>query len=72
MIYFPFYEILDGSDTLDYVQRVEPSASGGRKIANSLLDRLYGQSHGQINGQTHGLCSTAMEIPHGLKMSGRI
>ncbi|KAJ3273146.1 hypothetical protein HDV01_004786 [Terramyces sp. JEL0728] len=29
----PLYEAMDGLDTHDYVQRVEPSASGGKKIA---------------------------------------
>merc|ERR1712187_914566 len=29
----PLYEVLDGKDTSDYVQRVEPSVSGGRKMA---------------------------------------
>jgi hypothetical protein len=35
---FPLFEVLDGSDTNDYVQRVEPSVQGGRKIASALLD----------------------------------
>lgn len=36
----PFFEALDGKDTDDYVQRVEPSATGGRKLANLILDKL--------------------------------
>jgi len=33
-------EALDGSDTNDYLQRVEPSIQGGRKIANLVLSKL--------------------------------
>merc|ERR1712083_1182063 len=29
----PLYEVLDGKDTGDYVQRVEPSVIGGQKMA---------------------------------------
>ena len=42
----PLFEALDGSDTRDYVQRVEPSPRGGRKLANLLLDSLYGSVDG--------------------------
>jgi len=34
---FPLFEVLDGSDTNDYVQRVEPSVEGGRKMALAIL-----------------------------------
>lgn len=36
----PFYEALDGKDPKDYVQRVEPSAAGGQKMARALVDRI--------------------------------
>lgn len=36
----PLYEALDGKDTNDYVQRVEPSSQGGEKIAKLVFDRL--------------------------------
>ena len=36
----PLYEALDGKDTRDYVQRVEPSSAGGRKLARLIMDRL--------------------------------
>lgn len=36
IIPFPFFKVLDGKNTDDYVQRVEPSNSGGRKIAYEL------------------------------------
>ncbi|CAM9970605.1 unnamed protein product, partial [Heterosigma akashiwo] len=34
---FPLFEVLDGTDPGDYVQRVEPSVAGGRKMAAALL-----------------------------------
>lgn len=34
----PLFEALDGSDTADYVQRVEPSVTGGEKLASLLID----------------------------------
>lgn len=37
---FPMFDILDGKDTNDYVQRVEPSTIGGQKIARGLLDLI--------------------------------
>ena len=36
----PMYEALDGKDTKDYEQRVEPSSKGGAKLAKLILDRL--------------------------------
>jgi hypothetical protein len=38
---FPLFEVLDGSITSDYVQRVEPSVQGGRKLGNALLDFIF-------------------------------
>ena len=50
------YEALDGRDTRDYAQRVEPSAQGGRKMAKLIHDAIaplldtravaFGQSQG--------------------------
>ena len=37
---FPLFRVLDGKNTSDYIQRVEPSSQGGRKIANALLDAI--------------------------------
>jgi hypothetical protein len=34
----PLFNALDGKNTLDYVARVEPSATGGKKLAEFLLD----------------------------------
>jgi len=36
----PMYEALDGKTSDDYVQRVEPSSQGGRKLAALIMDRL--------------------------------
>ena len=36
----PLFEILDGSDTRDYVQRVEPSPTGGAKLAKAIVDAV--------------------------------
>jgi len=36
----PLFRVLDGKNTSDYVQRVEPSASGGRKMAEYILDAI--------------------------------
>jgi len=37
---FPLFAVLDGKDSADYEQRVEPSVQGGRKIAEALLDAV--------------------------------
>lgn len=36
------FEVLDGKDAVDYVERVEPSAEGGRKMAEEFLRILEG------------------------------
>lgn len=38
--YFPMFEVLDGSKSADYVERVEPSNIGGDKISKKLVDLL--------------------------------
>ena len=38
----PLYNVLDPNDYNDYVQRVEPSQAGGKKIAAALMDAIYG------------------------------
>ena len=35
-------EVLDGTETADYVQRVEPSPQGGAKMARALMDVVIG------------------------------
>jgi hypothetical protein len=34
----PLFNVLNGKNTQDYAYRVEPSAQGGRKMAEYLLD----------------------------------
>ena len=38
--FLPLFESLDGKDSRDYVQRVEPSAKGGEKLARAILAKL--------------------------------
>ena len=40
IIPFAMYSVLNGKDTLDYVQRVEPSSLGGVKLANAFVQAL--------------------------------
>lgn len=42
VIPFPLFQALDGTDAADYLQRVEPSAQGGRKMAEALLPAILG------------------------------
>ena len=37
VIPFPMYKIMNGRDTHDYVQRVEPSHQGGKKLADAFV-----------------------------------
>ena len=39
----PLFQVLDGKTSDDYAERVEPSASGGQKIANYLMVSAYVQ-----------------------------
>jgi len=40
VVAFPLFDVLDGKNTADYVQRVEPSPAGGRRMAARLLDQI--------------------------------
>ena len=39
---FPLFEVLNGEDSRDYCQRVEPSVQGGKKMGYALFDALAG------------------------------
>ena len=39
---FPLFKVLDGKNTDDYLQRVEPSPSGGKKMADALFAAVVG------------------------------
>mmetsp|Transcript_87262 Transcript_87262/g.150661 ORF Transcript_87262/g.150661 Transcript_87262/m.150661 type:complete len:346 (+) Transcript_87262:31-1068(+) len=41
VVSLPLYEVLDGKDTADYVQRVEPSVTGGQKMAAAIAERIF-------------------------------
>lgn len=36
----PLYEVMDGKISSDYVERVEPSSTGGQKMANKFIDLI--------------------------------
>ena len=40
VIPLPLFEHLDGKDTHDYVDRVEPSAQGGEKMARAIIEAI--------------------------------
>lgn len=42
VIAVPLFKALDGEDTTDYCARVEPSAAGGAKMAQLLMDSILG------------------------------
>jgi hypothetical protein len=39
----PLFEVLDGKNSTDYVQRVEPSATGGAKMGAFLVDKIVAE-----------------------------
>lgn len=41
MVYVPLFEAMDGKTSSDYVERVEPSDSGGHKLAKLIIDRVF-------------------------------
>jgi hypothetical protein len=40
--YAGLFQVLDGTDQRDYVQRVEPSERGGEKMAQLFINKLFG------------------------------
>ena len=49
----PLFHVLDGKCTEDYVARVEPSAVGGKKMAQLLLDIIQRPLLGASSGNSH-------------------
>lgn len=49
---FPLFEVLNGKTSADYLQRVEPSPQGGRKMASALLEAILGQPAGSSEAPT--------------------
>ena len=50
MIPVALFDVLDGKCSDDYVARVEPSASGGEKMADLILDKLLVLSDPAVSG----------------------
>lgn len=59
VIPIPLFHSLDGTRSIDYVARVEPSALGGKKMAELLLDATH---HGLVGKSTHGNAPVASLI----------
>jgi hypothetical protein len=55
VIAVPLFEVLDGKNTADYCQRVEPSAVGGEKMGAFLMEKI-------INGLQKQREEVAVEI----------
>lgn len=58
----PLFNALDGKNSNDYIARVEPSAAGGKKMAEFLLDIIDSPSgttppQNRVNAPTTGLMS---------------
>jgi hypothetical protein len=49
MVPVPLFHVLDGKTTSDYDERVEPSPSGGRKMAEYLLDVIE-ENYSSVRG----------------------
>ena len=49
----PFFNVLDGKNSADYIARVEPSSQGGKKMAEYILDVIEANSPGY--GSTTGV-----------------
>ena len=61
VVAMPLFEVLDGSCSEDYVQRVEPSPTGGRKIATALIDAI-------LDGEDDGSEAMLLRPPGGASM----
>jgi len=47
---FPLFEVLDGKNTDDYCQRVEPSPQGGQKMGAALADAVCASASSELSG----------------------
>ena len=52
VIPIPLFHTLDGTRSEDYVARVEPSAVGGKKMAEYMLDVIHSSSVARIGAPT--------------------
>lgn len=46
---FPMYSVLDGKNSDDYVQRVEPSSKGGHKLAQAFAEKIHSLDHKNLS-----------------------
>jgi hypothetical protein len=66
----PLYHVLDGKDTRDYVDRVEPSPTGGRKMAQLILEFLEARASfdtGSTKFPSLPLCYDPQLLQHSLE-----
>ena len=47
----PLFEVLDSTDSRDYLQRVEPSVEGGRKMGRYFADIISGTVQGSVGNE---------------------
>jgi hypothetical protein len=52
------YSVLDGKNTSDYIQRVEPSPSGGRKMAEYIWNIITNDDNSNKNDHVHAALTT--------------
>jgi len=62
----PLFDVLDGSRSEDYVARVEPSAIGGKKMAEYLLDHIRTPIRASVGAHRYTL-----NAPFASSISGR-
>ena len=70
VIPIPLFHTLDGTRSEDYVARVEPSAIGGKKMAEYLLDVIHSDS-GNSNNTTRLGMATSVSAPTTSFIAGR-
>ena len=71
VIPIPLFHTLDGTRSEDYVARVEPSAIGGKKMAEYLLDVIHSDSTGNSNNTTRLGMATSVSAPTTSFIAGR-
>ena len=57
----PLYRVLDGKDSSDYIARVEPSPTGGRKMAEFILDMIDRQPSSSLSPSSGAPLTSSME-----------
>eukprot|EP00408_Alexandrium_pacificum_P054786 CAMPEP_0171268958 /NCGR_PEP_ID=MMETSP0790-20130122/59943_1 /TAXON_ID=2925 /ORGANISM="Alexandrium catenella, Strain OF101" /LENGTH=124 /DNA_ID=CAMNT_0011737743 /DNA_START=1 /DNA_END=375 /DNA_ORIENTATION=- len=65
----PLFRVLDGKSSDDYVQRVEPSPDGGRKLAVAVLDAILGEEGSVLANEGRATSSSEAGSPSQVTMS---